>query len=325
MKRLPVVEGGNAVSTRDGRRAVIFDEPPESVALARWRERKFLDVERQFARQWRDALSTIDMEAIFQQGRDIIRRVGRPKDLVAAKNTAAQLMQNRSSRYVLDALKALKPKQISSTVIDRWESRGAPPITTYAPFTAHILLVDLFFCLSVGADLIGRERQTNKIDIAYLYYLPFCMVFTSRDKIHERTAPLFLQSDQVFVRGGDLKADLAKLDAHYSQLSDEEKLKGVMSFAHYPPVEGDFLISKLWDKLMRPEWREWATRPPVARSAEEDAKIIEALNEIESSPKIPGKPELAHEEIEAMMIKRSIPIFRGKWRMIPPEAEKPRS
>jgi hypothetical protein len=78
------------------------------------------------------------MEAIFQQGRDIIRRVERPKDLVAAKNAAAQLLQNRSSRYVLDALVALKPKQVWSTVVDRWKSYGTPSITTYAPFTAHI-------------------------------------------------------------------------------------------------------------------------------------------------------------------------------------------
>src|SRR5260370_614572 len=142
MKRLPVIEGGDSVFTRDGRRAVIFDQQPESVALSRWREKKFLDVERQFAKQWRDTLSAIDMEAIFQQGRDIIRRVGRPKDLAAAKNVAAQLLQNRSSRYVLDALVALKPKQVSSTVVDRWKSYGTPSITTYAPFTAHILLVD---------------------------------------------------------------------------------------------------------------------------------------------------------------------------------------
>jgi hypothetical protein len=64
---------------------------------------------------------------------------------------------------------------------------------------------------------------------------------------------LFLDADQEFIRGDDLKTDLAKLDAHYSQLSDEEKLRGVMCFAHYPPVEEDFLASKLWDKLMRPE------------------------------------------------------------------------
>jgi hypothetical protein len=76
-------------------------------------------------------------------------------------------------------------------ILRRWEYDGKPPIKEFAPFTAHVMTVDLFFCLALGADLIGRERRSNKIDIAYLYYLPFCMIFTSRDKLHQKTAPLF--------------------------------------------------------------------------------------------------------------------------------------
>src|SRR5437879_13417707 len=94
------------------------------------------------------------------------------------------------------------------------------------------------------------------------------MAFTSRDRLHERTAPLFLDENQVFIRGDDLKADLAKLDTHYCKLSDDEKQRGVMSFAHYPPLDGDFLVSKLWDRLMRQGWRERAGRPPEPKSKE---------------------------------------------------------
>jgi hypothetical protein len=184
-----------------------------------------------------------------------------------------------------------------------------------------LLLVDLFFCIGLGADLIGRKRPSNKIDIAYLYYLPFCMAFTSRDKLHERTAPLFLDNDQVFIRGDGLKSDLAKLDAHYSQLSDEEKLRGVMSFAHYPPVEGDFLTSKLWDQLMRPEWREWAQKQPELRSKENDAKIVAEINELADAPR-PNIEDLGeYEEPEAVLVQRKVPLYRGKWRMVPPEVE----
>ena len=98
-------------------------------------------------------------------------------------------------------------------MLDRWNHSGNSPIFGFAPYTAHVLSVDLFFCNGLGADLIGRERPTNKIDIAYLYYLPFCMAFTSRDKLHGRTAPLFLAAGQVFIHGDELKADPAKLDA----------------------------------------------------------------------------------------------------------------
>jgi hypothetical protein len=228
LRHVPVVPGGNPVNTQNGRRAVVYDSPPEAAALSRWQEHDFLDVERRFAKAWRDALSGIDLDALFRQGREIIKRVGRPKDLVAAKVAAAELLRKPGSRYVANALEAYKPEDLGRTVLERWRANGSPPIADFSPYTAHLLLVDLFFCIGLGADLIGRERPTNKIDIAYLYYLPFCMAFTSRDKLHERTAPLFLDPDQEFIRGDDLKADLANLDAHYSQLSDEEKLRGVL-------------------------------------------------------------------------------------------------
>jgi hypothetical protein len=299
----------------------VYDSPPEAAALGRWQEHEFLDVERRFAKAWRDALSGIDLDSLFRLGRDIIKRVGRPKDLLAAKVAAAELVRKPGSRYVAESLAGYKPDDLGRAVLERWRANGSPPITDFAPYTAHLLLVDLFFCIGLGADLIGRERPSNKIDIAYLYYLPFCMAFTSRDKLHERTVPLFLENDQVFIRGDDLKSDLAKLDAHYSQLSDEEKLKGVMSFAHYPPVDGDFLTSKLWDQLMRPEWRDWAQKQPELRSKEDDAKIVAEINELADAPRLNIEDLGEYEEPEAVVVQRKVPLYRGKWRMVPPEVE----
>jgi hypothetical protein len=168
------------------------------------------------------------------------------------------MLAKPGARYVATYLQSLDSEGASYGVFRRWDAHGKPPITTYPPYTAHILLVDLFFTIALGADLVGRERPTNRIDMSYLYYLPFCMVFTSRDKLHQRTAPLFLDEGQIFLHGDELKEDLGKLDEYYAQLPDEVKQRGVMSFAHYPPTNGAFLISKLWDKLMLPDWRETA-------------------------------------------------------------------
>lgn len=322
LRHVPVVSGGNPVTTRDGRHGVVFDSPPEAEALKRWRDRDFLEVERQFAKAWRDALSGIDLDQLFRQGRDIIKRLGRPKDLAAAKDVAAELLHKPGARYVAEALEALRPEGLSRAVLERWKAHGGPPIKVFAPYTAHLLLVDLFFCIGLGADLIGRERPTNKIDFAYLYYLPFCMAFTSRDRLHERTAPLFLGENQVFIRGDDLKADLTKLDEHYSQLSDDEKLTGVMSFAHYPPTDGEFLVSKLWDKLMNRDWRKWASRPAVQKSKEIEARILAEINEIAEAPRLTIDSSGTLEEAGTVMVQRKVPLYRGKWRMLPPEVEK---
>jgi hypothetical protein len=321
MSRRPIMEGGRQVASPSGRGAVVFDPSTAMMALSRWQEGDFLEVERQFAKAWRAELSNIDLDGIFRQGRDIISKIGRPRDLAASKSTAMELLSKHSSRYAFDALLELQPQHAAKWIVERWKSHGCPPITHFAPYTAHLLTVDLFFCLALAADLIGRQRPTNKIDIAYLYYLPFCMMFTSRDKLHARTAPLFLTEDQVFVPGDELKADLARLDEHYSQLPDKVKERGVMSFAHFPPAEGDFLVSRLWDQLMMPGWREHAMKKPERRSKEEEVRIVAEINALTGAPRVEGPRSFSLDGAESVVIRRSIPVQRGKWRMVPPEAE----
>jgi hypothetical protein len=220
--------GGRRVAT-GAKRGVVLDEPPEVTALHRWEEGKFLEIERTLAREWRKALSGLDLNALYEQGRGAISSFGRPRDLAEAKAIAIRLLEKPGSRWTREALTRFNvPDATRSAILTRWSDRGGPPLRDFAPYTARVVTVDTFFAIALGADLISRERPSNKVDIAYLYYLPFCMVFTSNDNLHARTAPLFLDERQVFVRGQDLKADLAKLDAHYSSLPDDVKARGVM-------------------------------------------------------------------------------------------------
>jgi hypothetical protein len=87
------------------------------------------------------------------------------------------------------------------------------------------------------------------MDIAYLFYLPFCQVFISGDRLHRRCAPLFMREDQEFVWGLDLKADLGRMNAHYLALPESERARGVMKFAKGPPKTGDFLTARIYDRF----------------------------------------------------------------------------
>ena len=53
----------------------------------------------------------------------------------------------------------------------------------------------------------------------------------------------FLSENQVFLNGMELKADLKKLDEHYSRLPDGVKETGIMKFAQYPPLDEEYLLS----------------------------------------------------------------------------------
>jgi hypothetical protein len=69
-----------------------------------------------------------------------------------------------------------------------------------------------------------------------------------------------------------------------------------------------------------PDWRETAAQPKEPRSKEDDTKIIAEIDHITNAP--PANRDFSHDEVEAMVIQRSIPVHRGKWRMVPPEVEK---
>lgn len=321
MDHRPVIGGGRPTKVA-GKRGLVFEQPPEFGALQRWQSGHFLELEREFAHQWRETLSGLDLDATAKLGQQIIKRHGRPKDLAETKKMAATLLDKSGSRYAIDAFKIMFPERARVKIEKSWRSYGMPPLREFAPYTAHVLTVDLFFCIALGADLISRERPSNKIDIAYLYYLPFCMAFTSNDNLHTKTVPLFLDEDQAFVSGRDLKVDLAKLDAHYSTFSDEIKARGVMSFAHYPPTEGDFLVSKLWDQFMSSTWRDGASADPVPASDEANRKIVEEVERIVSSVDPGGDKDFSVDEADHVVIKHVVRIFKGKWRMLPSEVER---
>ena len=218
MERVPVTQRGRSVLTGD-RLGIVIERPPESEAFERWQQGDYLGVEHQFARSWRGGLSNLDLkEVLLNSGLPKGARLN-IKDLAAAKSCADRFVGGERNRFstLKGALQTLGvPEDMWPQIIQRWKAAGGPPLKEFAPFAAHVFSVDIFFFVSLAAGHISTERSSNQVDIAYLYYLPFCMVFVSGDKLHRRTVPLFLQDDQVFVWAPDLKADLSRIDAYFS-------------------------------------------------------------------------------------------------------------
>jgi hypothetical protein len=181
-----------------------------------------------------------------------------------------------------------------------------------------------FSVLAIASDQISRvqpkNKADNKVDIAYLYYLPFCHVFVSGDNLHKRVVPLFLRPEQSFVDAAELKADLQKLDAYYWAMPEEVKNTGFYKFAKHPPLDDSFLVTRLWDKLGI-EWRERASEPDPTDKLK-DTKIIEELNRITEAAKSsdPGA-RLSIEETQFMQISRSVVRKKGKWDRFGPKVK----
>ena len=148
--------------------------------------------------------------------------------------------------------------------------------------------------------------------MAYLYYLPFCSVFTSKDNFHVKVAPLFLDSSQVFVNGVELKEDLKNLDTLYSALPNDVLSTGLINFAAFPPENTEFLVTRLWDKFL-PEWRNAKAAARKERNPEEDKKIAERISKLSQAPATAAHDDLLADELDYTMVSRMVSIKKGKW------------
>jgi hypothetical protein len=332
MRGFPILGRGQPVML-EGCTGIVYKESPEAEAFNRWRDGEFLEVERGYAKRWRRELESVDLKAQKESFQGIWEKAGKPRTFEEIKALADSIVEGPEQHAVLllGLTLMMFNEEWVEQIIARWQSLGQPKIRTHAPYFTHVLTVDLFFYLSIAAGLIGSERKSNRADIAYLYYLPFCMVFTSKDNLHVRVVPYFLRKDQSFVNGIDLKNDLRRLDEHYSAFPEETKEQGLYGFATYPPDDDSYLVTRLWKKHMKPHGsEEQAERPAfegktlrVPPAGSDPEEIVRVLDDFEARA-IPVGPEadIALENAAVVTFQSFIRQKKGKWKRVPDAAVK---
>jgi hypothetical protein len=320
-----IVKAGGQVVALNDQQGIIYKESKEEEALNRWHHGEFLDLERQIAKAWRTTVSGMDHSQLYAAFQNLYRAARKPKDLPEAKRLADFLVdfdQEKSLRLGMSLLRIAPAAQ--DQIVQRWSAAGKPALQEFVPYFRHVFSVDLFFYLALAADLISRVRPVGKadnmVDIAYLYYLPFCRVFTSSDNLHERVVPLFLRDDQSFVKGLELKVDLRKLDEHYSALPEDMKAKGFFAFAPDPPEDTSFLVTRLWDKH-QPQWRKLkAERKELSPDLQK--ALLNLMKKITKESQ-PQNDESAHpksiEDVGYVHMERQILRKKGKWMRVHPD------
>ncbi|MGH2656815.1 MAG: hypothetical protein ACRDIZ_09010 [Actinomycetota bacterium] len=319
MSNQAVLLGGvNKVDPR-GQVETHFDEFDEAAALARWQEGKFDEIEQRLAKAWRELLTNVDFRALTKRAKEAlgIDKVGSLEEGKAAADEFVKGAGESVVRFTRVFL-GIGP-QWEEEILKRYSESGDMPLEEFAPYAGFVLKINLFFHLAMGSSLIAKERPSNMVDISYLFYLPFCHVFASSDRLHERTAPLFCEHGQEFVWGADLKAALQEINQFYSQYEDEIERVGIIRFAPYPPVDLDNAVTRLWDKFA-PRWREAKSTPEVGISPE-NAITPEVMAEI-ADKSTPIPQDAVGPEPKYAMFRRRMPIRRGRWRLLPPEVEK---
>ena len=268
---------------------------------------------------WRRQLSLLDFEYVIQTFNSMGINYANCKTFEEAKFIAESIV-NASGysferiKFFLNLLNIPEPPYFS--IINRLRDNGYPPINTFAFYAAYVLTIEIFFYIIISANLISSKKVTNKIDIAYLFYLPFCMIFISSDNLHKKCAPLFLRKDQDFVWGPDLKVDLKRINEYYDRIPESEKEQGLNAIANRPPSNDNFLINRLWDRHMS-DWRSLPEKSQP-RKDKESKKLVEYINNFaKSDPIRSDQVNFDLSNPDAMVIKKQIRKRKGKWWQVP--------
>ena len=299
-------------------KGVVYEQSPEEEAFLRWQAREFDAIEHEIASDWRENLKSHDLEEITDEFRNLGISEFNCKSLQEAKSIADNLVnKNDKTLEMLEIVFLVLdiPEEGRNSVMEHWSKSNRLPLSIFAPYAAHVLTVDALFHIALASSLISPNRPSNRVDIAYLYYLPFSMVFVSSDRLHRQCAPLLAREDQSFIWGQDLKKALSCLDKHYCALPESVKEKGVMQIAPYPPTEIETIVSEAWDKHFL-GWREYAQEPPV--QPDSNPELVKELKNLNEAPPLqPEAVDFKPEDADVMSVRRRVHKRKGNWWQLP--------
>lgn len=235
-----------AVASESGMRGYLIEETEEEKSIYKWKEGNFTEADHELSALWRMTTTQEDLLvrlkeslkpndsikfANFQELNDFVT------ESITTPATQQFLLISLIQNYDIDALTSVQ-------IFGRWNQEGKPLLKDFAPFAFHCLKVDTLFLWGLTSGLIGT-RPTNRVDLEYLYYLPFGNIFTSNDNVHKKLVPLLLQNYQKFVIGTELKDDLKRIVAFLDNLEIEERQK----FKTVPPIIDSSITFQLWKEF----------------------------------------------------------------------------
>ena len=291
------------------KKGIVYETTPEEEAFQRWNKGEFLDVERVAAARWRRTLSELDLKKVASELEMLGIEKKHCRTLEEARDRAREIVNGKERpNGAVRARRAPVPYSTGSASTagravaqyGRADLRGVRAVRRLRDDGRGVL------SRRHGVEPDRHRAGLEPDGIAYLFYLPFCMVFASSDDLHRRCAKLFLRDDREFVWGIDLKQALKTVNTHFLELPEEERDKGITRFAHSPP-DGN-LMADLWDRHLRKDYRK---AEPVKTNPEKDAEILARFKGFRDQPTIdtPQEPD----DHEIISIPHAVRHNRGSW------------
>lgn len=149
----------------------------------------FSEEDLQFAKQWRQSVQAIDLEADMKGlEKPEVRMRSLPELQGGVDNLLADLESQIPLLELLMSVLQLRD-EYRNQIRARWLFQGPSTIKGFAPYAFHCLRVHCLFYLGLTHHILGT-RASNVVDVEYLCYAPFAHVFCSGDKLHQQLCPM---------------------------------------------------------------------------------------------------------------------------------------
>jgi len=299
----PVLRGGKSV--KSGVKAgMIFEHSPEDEAMLRWQRGSFLDAERILAAEWRRVSKSIDLEGTQRLLRNHYSSHTRLHTFTEIVTFTDQLLRSIPPRELISWF--LRDCEILAEKFEEpLRKIGMSERFTLEaemPYTKRCIRLALIFHFALAFGLIST-RSTNRIDLEYLYYIPFCMVFSSGDALHRDLAQ-FISTEQIFIPRDIFKSDMKGLALWWTSLSPEQQeaerqLSGPPEFEASPTYHA-------WKKFMKPGYRSRARTGSDKMSPEVGQKVMDHIRNIMRGVVPDGSSNLTIDECDFVVRKQNV-------------------
>ncbi len=238
--------------TEDGK-GLIYDSTLEQEMWKKWANGDFTTDDEQSAAAWRAGVQNINLHAVGKQWKQFAQEhfstAKNLPELITLVNSMLDAFDEKVQFRLLVLLMAFLDVSIPAA---RWatmlfKAGLMPRVKDLAPYAASVLRLYLTFIGGLGRGFIG-PRPSHYVDLQYLFYAPFCMVFVSSDKFHREMWPS-TSGVNTFVWGPDLKKELQQRIQIYSALSEQERR--AHGYPFFPAEIPDSIIHQVWQKYIR--------------------------------------------------------------------------
>ncbi len=269
------------------REPALFLGPTEAnEGILRWARSVFTAEERVTADKFRREAEAFELESLW--GRLDRDRVTLAKSIEAIAPIVDTFLDSEVNypdvlNWLVDQLRPLSPKaripELRKHVQETWR-RDRRVLRSAAPYAHHCARSLLM--LLVGSNVLS-QRPTNRLDIEYFLYLPFCHLFVSNDRVHRQLVNSLLRPYQMFATGDDFKRDLGRFVEARDSAERALRTRRSFAFGTRPWPAPKSILWTVWEKAY--PWFPGAGNRAVRIDAAEQALAIAEAKELVAAVK----------------------------------------